>query len=91
MSNERFLSVASLWEIAIKVGIGKLPLAQPIDIFIPEQMRRNAIDLLPIAPEHTFRVTTLPQYHRDPFDRLLAAQSLAEGMPLLSGDTAFNA
>lgn len=85
--NQVFLSVASVWEMAIKVSIGKLPLAQPIDILIPEQLARNDFRLLPIELAHVTRVSTMPLHHRDPFDRLLAAQSLTERMPLVSGDS----
>src|SRR5262249_53580287 len=89
-NNAKFLSMASAWEIAIKVGIGKLLIGQPLDIFLPDQLERNGIDLLPIALPHVFRVTTLPMHHRDPFDRLLIAQSLVEAMPLVSVDSVFD-
>jgi PIN domain nuclease of toxin-antitoxin system len=90
VNNERLLSIASVWEMAIKVGLGKLPLAQPLEVLVPEQIRRNAMDLLPIETGHTFLVARLPMHHRDPFDRLLAAQSLAERVPLLSADAVFD-
>ena len=88
--NELLLSVASVWEMAIKAGIGKLALAQPLETFVPAQMRANAIGLLPIEPRHAFHVAQLPLHHRDPFDRLLIAQSIVEGMPLLSADATFD-
>jgi len=91
LNNERLLSVASVWEMAIKVGLGKLPLAPPLEILIPNQLQRNAIDLLPIESRHVFRVPYLPLHHRDPFDRLLVAQSLVEQAPLLSADATFDA
>ncbi len=84
--NERFLSAASIWEIGIKSSTGKLILAEPIERLLPQEMRRNRIDLLPITLDHVIRVSQLPYHHRDPFDRMLAAQSLVEGMPLLSVD-----
>src|ERR1051325_9773709 len=68
------VSVGSLWEMAIKVNIGKLTLSQPFEVFIPEQLSRNAIEVLPITLEHLALVSALPLYHRDPFDRLLIAQ-----------------
>ena len=89
-SNEPFLSVACVWEIAVKVSIGRLPLPEPLDTFIPEQLRINRIGLLPIELRHTFAVARLPLHHRDPFDRLLIAQALAEGLPIVSADPAFD-
>jgi PIN domain nuclease of toxin-antitoxin system len=89
-NNDVLLSVASVWEMAIKVGLGKLTLAQPLEVLVPDQLRRNAIDLLPIETRHTFLVAHLPLHHRDPFDRLLAAQSLTERVPLLSADAVFD-
>ncbi len=87
---EILLSVASLWEIAIKVSTGKMTLPQPFEIFIPEQLQQNDITVLPIATEHLTYITTLPFHHRDPFDRLLIAQSIVEGIPIVSGDDAFD-
>ena len=90
LENELFLSIASVWEIAIKVGLGKLTLAQPLDRLVPDHMTRAGIVLLPITIEHAATVATLPFHHRDPFDRMLAAQSMADGLPLVSGDTVFD-
>ena len=70
-----FLSVASLWEIAIKISVGKLVLKQPYETFIPQQLALNGIGVLNITLEHTAAIATLPFHHRDPFDRLLVAQS----------------
>lgn len=89
--NQLLLSVASVWEIAIKVSIGRLPIPLPLDDFIPEQLRINRIELLPVSLEHTFRVARLPLHHRDPFDRILAAQAMQEGVPLVSADAALDA
>lgn len=89
-SNEVLLSVASVWEIAIKVSIGRLPIPKLLDVFIPEQLRSNRIGLLPIEPRHAFEVARLPLHHRDPFDRLLVAQALVEGLPIVSVDSAFD-
>ncbi len=88
---EVYLSVGSLWEMAIKVSLGKLSLAQPFDTFIPDQLARNSIELLGIAVGHTARVVGLPFHHRDPFDRLLIAQALVEGIPIVGVDAAFDA
>ncbi|NJO82757.1 MAG: type II toxin-antitoxin system VapC family toxin [Blastochloris sp.] len=90
-ANDVFLSMASVWEMAIKVSLSKLALSQPFDLFIPNQLLRNAITLLDITVSHTLRVATLPFHHRDPFDRLLIAQSLVEGMPIIGSDSVFDA
>ena len=91
LGNERYLSIASIWEMSIKHGIGKLPLSQPIEHFIPTQLQTNRIDILPITQEHAFQAGQLPMHHRDPFDRMLIAQSLIEAIPLVSADTSFTA
>ncbi|MDP9315324.1 MAG: type II toxin-antitoxin system VapC family toxin [Chloroflexota bacterium] len=85
------LSIASLWEIAIKVSIGKLTLAQPFEQFIPEQLALNDISVLPIQIAHCHHVIRLPFYHRDPFDRMIIAQAQLEGVPIVSLDTTFDA
>lgn len=85
------LSVASIWEMAIKVSIGKLELRQPFESLIPQQLAENDIALLDISVPHAVRLTTLPFHHRDPFDRLLIAQAMIEHMPILSADAAFDA
>lgn len=89
-SNEPLLSTVSVWEIAIKVSIGRLPIPESLNTFIPEQLRINRIGLLPIELRHIFEVSGLPLYHRDPFDRLLIAQALIEGLPIVSADPAFD-
>lgn len=91
MANQRFMSVASLWEMAIKLSLGKLTLAQPFELLIPEQMKTNSIELLAIELDHLASVTKLPFHHRDPFDRLLIAQALVEQMSVISADGAFDA
>ncbi len=88
-SNEIYLSVASIWEIAIKVGTGKLRLAEPLRSFIHEQLELNRINALSISAEHAAGVSSLPLHHRDPFDRLIVAQSIIEQMPIISKDAAF--
>jgi len=90
-ANERFISVASLWEIAIKSSIGKLTLTAPFDMLIPEQLRLNGFELLKIEIEHIAILATLPFHHRDPFDRILIAQAMVERMPIVSTDAAFDA
>lgn len=79
-------SVASGWEIAIKVGIGKLRLPDDPQRYIPDQLARNATDVLPIQLAHALRVFALPDLHTDPFDRILVAQAQVEGLPILTAD-----
>lgn len=88
--NEILLSVASLWEIAIKASAGKLVLQPSFDAAILGQMAHNDIRLLGIEVSHVRQVMTLPWHHRDPFDRLLIAQAEVEGIPLISVDGVFD-
>lgn len=90
-SNEILISVASLWEMAIKVSLGKLILSAPFDDLIPAQLNLNGIGLLNISLDHVSLLTTLPFHHRDPFDRLIVAQAIVEKMPVVSIDAAFDA
>jgi PIN domain nuclease of toxin-antitoxin system len=90
-TNEVLLSVASLWEMAIKISLQKLTLSGPLGQFIPEQLALNSIGLLPITLAHTVAVATLPFHHRDPFDRLLIAQALVEALPVISRDHSWDA
>lgn len=84
------LSIASLWEIAIKQSIGKLLLARPFGELIPKLLERERIDILPIQVSHLTVLTGLPFHHRDPFDRLIIAQAIAEGLPIIGVDEAFS-
>jgi PIN domain nuclease of toxin-antitoxin system len=85
-TNEKFVSPASYWEIAIKISVGKYLLNDPYDAFMQRTIAGNGFQILAVRPEHTLVVTTLPFHHRDPFDRLLVAQSLVEQISLVSGD-----
>src|SRR5262245_47889835 len=89
IENEVLLSLASLWEIAIKTSLGKLHLKRPFAELIPRQLVSNEIGLLPIELKHLVVVSDLPFHHRDPFDRLLIAQAISEGIPILTADPAF--
>jgi PIN domain nuclease of toxin-antitoxin system len=89
LNNEIFVSIATLWEIAIKNNINKLELSQPFDVLIPRELSDNAFTLLPITVNHLIQLGTLPFHHRDPFDRLLIAQSQYEKMPIISKDSRF--
>lgn len=88
--NEVYLSVASVWEMAIKISIGKLRIDERFEDFIMPELENNKFSLLNIEVQHLAKVVNLPFHHRDPFDRLLAAQSLMMNMPILSRDTAFD-
>ena len=88
-SNESFLSIVSLWEIAIKTGLGKLDLDKPFEQMFPEQLYLNNIKILDITVNSLIKLTTLPFHHRDPFDRLIIAQGLVENLPII--DTDFDA
>ena len=88
---EVFLSPASFWEIAIKVSIGKLDLGEPYRAFMRREIARNHFDILPVSVDHAAAVAVLPLHHRDPFDRMLIAQSMVEEVPIISGDIAFDA
>ena len=89
--NELLLSIASLWEIAIKLSLGKLTLEMPTEVLMIQQLTRNDIDVLPITVAHLVIVSTLPLHHRDPFDRLLIAQAIVEQIPIVSADPMFDA
>ncbi|WP_413171073.1 type II toxin-antitoxin system VapC family toxin [Anabaena azotica] len=88
-NNELWLSVASVWEMGIKVAIGKLPLPEPLDSYISSRMVRLGARYLEITASHALRTATLPLHHRDPFDRMLIAQAQMEEMTLLSADPMF--
>ena len=85
-ANDVLVSPASFWEIAIKVSQKKLDLFAPYDEFMRRGIVDNDFEILPIEPRHGGRLTTLPFHHKDPFDRMLAAQSLVEGIRLVSID-----
>ena len=90
-SNAPLLNVVSLWEMAIKISLGKLVLTEPFETMVPEQLDRNGIDQLGIDFEHVTQVSKLPFHHRDPFDRLLVAQALVEELPIVSADGSLDA
>jgi len=87
--SECLLSLASCWEMAIKASLGKLTVPRSIDRFIQRQLEVNGFGLLPISLEHTAAVADLPFHHRDPFDRLLAAQARHEAIAVVSSDPVF--
>lgn len=89
IGNEVLLSVASLWEIAIKTSLGKLTLGRDFEELIPEQLLLNRIDVLPIGLDDLSEVVKLPFHHRDPFDRLIIAQAVRKGLPIVGKDETF--
>ena len=88
-AQELLLSAASVWEIAIKAGLGRLTLPGTPETVVPEMMERSRVTALPILPTHALRVASLPHHHRDPFDRILVAQAQLEGVPVLTADSTF--
>ncbi len=89
VENDVLLSVASLWEIAIKASIGKLTLSKPFEALMPEQIELNSIEVVPISLDELTTVSQLPFHHRDPFDRLLIAQALERSIPVVGVDSRF--
>lgn len=89
-NNAVFLSLASVWEIAIKVSIGKLQLKAPVTKVVAALISSNTIEVLPITLAHLDLIETLPFHHKDPFDRLLIAQAQVEQLPIVSVDPALD-
>ena len=88
-SSERFLSVASIWEVLIKARTGKLSLPDPAGRYLTAQMNANGVSVLSVQLDHVLQIENLPLHHRDPFDRILIAQSIAEGWPIITSDRDF--
>jgi PIN domain nuclease of toxin-antitoxin system len=87
--SDLWLSVVSIWEVLIKVQIGKMSLPVPTGPYIVKKLVENRIETLAVSRDHVLKVETLPIHHNDPFDRMLIAQSLEEGLPLVTADRAF--
>ncbi len=87
--NECLFSLASVWELAIKAGLGKLRLALPVQRYVVEHVAANGFRLLDIRLPHVGRVEALAKHHRDPFDRLLIAQAMEEKLPVVTSDPLF--
>jgi PIN domain nuclease of toxin-antitoxin system len=90
-NNEKLVSIASIWEMAIKHSIGRLNFSLPFIEFVEQQLTVSNIGLLEINLQHIEVVASLPLHHRDPFDRLIIAQSMAQQIPILSVDAIFDA
>jgi PIN domain nuclease of toxin-antitoxin system len=88
-NNTVFISLATIWEIQIKVQLGKLQLNIPLAEIVENQQNINNIQVLPITVNHIFALDNLPFYHKDPFDRILIAQAIAEDAILLTRDAIF--
>jgi PIN domain nuclease of toxin-antitoxin system len=90
-ANRKSVSIATCWEIAIKSGLGKLTLGEKAATFLPRELATNHFDLLDISLGHAIFVESLPHFHRDPFDRLLIAQSIVESISIVSNEVQFDA
>jgi PIN domain nuclease of toxin-antitoxin system len=88
-TTELLLSAASSWEIAIKYGLGKVPLPTAPAEYVPDRMRSSAMSALPVTHSHALQVALLPPHHRDPFDRLLIAQAQLDNLTILTADRVF--
>lgn len=91
LANSRALSMASVWEISLKYESGKLPLPERPEVWIEEQLRRQSIEVLPLQRDTLYRAACLPPVHKDPFDRVIAADGLQRNLPILSPDKPFGA
>lgn len=87
--NDKLISPASYWEIAIKISLNKYTLSQPYEIFLQRAITDNGFIILPIEPRHTNALITLPFHHRDPFDRLIIGQAIVEQISIITNDKAF--
>jgi PIN domain nuclease of toxin-antitoxin system len=85
-ANEAYLSVVSAWEIAVKHALGRLPLPETPDRYVPAQRARHGIDPLPLGEEAALHLTRLPRLHRDPFDRMLVCQAIVDGLVVVTPD-----
>jgi PIN domain nuclease of toxin-antitoxin system len=89
-ANDVFLSVASAWEIIVKHKLGKLPLSEPVHDFIKNSRIRHQIETLPLDKTSVLKLSRLPEYHKDPFDRILICQAISGGMTILTPDMHIN-
>ena len=90
-ANELLLSVASVWEMQIKIQLGKLKLSLPLKELVKNQQETNNLTVSPVALTHVLALDALPFHHKDPFDRLLIAQSIEEDLTLVTADSQFSA
>ncbi len=88
--NEIYLSIASIWELSIKIGLKKLNLNLPLKKFVEIHILGNNIQILNISLNHIYRIEKLPLHHRDPFDRLIISQAIEEDIPIIGNDELFD-
>jgi PIN domain nuclease of toxin-antitoxin system len=88
--NTLYWSAASSWEVSIKYALGRMPLPEAPEQFLPAEIEKNRIESLPIIDVHAFLAGQLPHHHRDPFDRMLVAQAQVESLALISNDQQLN-
>ena len=88
-NNEIFISIASIWEMAIKISLKKLKLSLPLSEFVQEHVYKNNIQIQNISLINIYRLESLPYHHRDPFDRLIISQTISENIPIISNDKQF--
>lgn len=89
VDNQLYLSIASVWEMQIKIQLGKLNLRVPLADMLKVQQQENDLNILNITVDHIYQLQNLPFFHNDPFDRLIIAQSSLENMTLVSADGKF--
>jgi PIN domain nuclease of toxin-antitoxin system len=90
LNNQRLISIASLWEIAIKFSKGRMQFTEPFELLIPRELQQNRIEILGVELSHVERLVQMPFHHNDPFDRIIIAQSLVEHIPIVSTDIEFS-
>ncbi len=90
-NNDRLLSAATIWELAIKLGQGKITLSKPYRQWMETAITDLKLGILPITVEYAERLSALPPHHKDPFDRLMIAQALVDGIAVVGVDAAFDA
>lgn len=89
--NELYFSLAGVWELAIKIRLGRVSIEMPLADYIEQGLAASSIELLGVEPRHVYPIAELPLHHRDPFDRLIASQCLVDGLRLISADEAIDA
>jgi PIN domain nuclease of toxin-antitoxin system len=87
--SDAWFSVVSIWEILTKANLGKVSLPAPTGPYIVGRLAENRIATLPLTLDHALRIENLPLHHRDPFDRMLIAQSIEEDWPIITADPVF--
>ena len=89
-NNDVFLSVASIWELQIKIGLGKFKIIGGFENAVKDEQQNNNFQILPVQLSHALYLENLPPHHKDPFDRLLISQAIVEDMTLVSSDKRFS-